>query len=101
MGLKPETIHRAIVISAGKSLFPHNGFLAVFNRLAGLTLRQSCVRALISLHVPHDIGIVICEWRSKRVTFSFTQAQLLDLSTAHDWFWIRKTGNSASGTETS
>ena len=59
MGLNPETIHRAIAISAGTSLFPHNGFLAVFNGLAGLTLRQSYVRAFISLHVPHYIGIGI------------------------------------------
>ncbi|WP_369045467.1 GntP family permease [Sinomonas sp. P10A9] len=59
LGLNPETIHRAIAISAGTSLFPHNGFLAVFNGLARLTLRQSFVRAFISLHVPHYIGIVI------------------------------------------
>lgn len=59
MGLEPETIHRAIAISAGTSLFPHNGFLAVFNGLAKLTLKQSYVRAFISLHVPHYIGIVI------------------------------------------
>lgn len=59
MGLNPETIHRDIAISAGTSLFPHNGFLAVFNGLAGLTLKQSYVRAFISLHFPHYIGIVI------------------------------------------
>lgn len=59
MGLNPETVHRAIAISAGTSLFPHNGFLAVFNGLAGLTLRNSYVRAFISLHFPHYIGIVI------------------------------------------
>ena len=59
MGLNPETVHRAIAISAGTSLFPHNGFLAVFNGLAGLTLKSSYVRAFISLHFPHYIGIVI------------------------------------------
>lgn len=59
MGLNPETIHRAIAISAGTSLFPHNGFLAVFNGIAGLTLRNSYVRAFISLQFPHYIGIII------------------------------------------
>ncbi|MGM9471465.1 GntP family permease [Pseudarthrobacter sp. YS3] len=59
MGLNPETVHRAIAISGGTSLLPHNGFLAVFNGLAGFTLKDSFIRGFISFHVPHYIGIVI------------------------------------------
>lgn len=59
MGVNPELIHRTIAISAGPATFPHNGFLAVFNGLAGFNLRQSLMRAFLSLHMPHYIGIVI------------------------------------------
>ncbi|WP_310058737.1 hypothetical protein [Arthrobacter ginsengisoli] len=59
IGLNPVTIHRAIAISGGTSLLPHNGFLAVFNGLAGFKLKDSFVRGFISFHVPHYIGMVI------------------------------------------
>ncbi|MDP9800760.1 H+/gluconate symporter-like permease [Arcanobacterium wilhelmae] len=58
-GVNAEIVHRMVAVSAGASLFPHNGFLAVFNNLAGLTLRNSFTRAFISMHVPTYIGIVI------------------------------------------
>lgn len=58
-GLDPSVVHRAIAISGGMSLTPHNGFLAVFNGLAGFTLRDSYWRAFIAFHVPHIIGMVL------------------------------------------
>lgn len=58
-GVNPEVAHRLIAVSAGPSMLPHNGFLAVFNRLAGLNLRNTYGRAFISMHVPHYIAIAI------------------------------------------
>ncbi len=58
-GVDPALIHRATAIAGGISLAPHNGFLNVFNGLAGFTLKDSYGRAFIAFHVPHFIGMFL------------------------------------------
>ncbi|MDM5332170.1 GntP family permease [Ureibacillus composti] len=60
LGLDPETIHRAVAIaSVSLSIVPYSGFLLIFNKITGLTMKESFKNGFIAVCVTHWIAMVI------------------------------------------
>lgn len=60
MGLNPETVHRAIAIGSGAlSIVPYSGFLLIFNKIAGLTMKDTFKNGFISISVTHWIAMIV------------------------------------------
>ncbi|MFJ8236286.1 GntP family permease [Ureibacillus sp. NPDC094379] len=60
LGLDPETIHRAVAIgSVSLSIVPYSGFLLIFNRITGLTMKESFKNGFIAVCVTHWVAMVI------------------------------------------
>ncbi|SOC42660.1 GntP family permease [Ureibacillus acetophenoni] len=60
LGLDPETIHRAVAIgSVSLSIVPYSGFLLIFNRITGLTMKESFKNGFIAVCVTHWVAMAI------------------------------------------
>lgn len=60
MGLHPETVHRAIAIGSGAlSIVPYSGFLIIFNKITGLTMKDTFKNGFISISVAHWIAMLV------------------------------------------
>ena len=60
LGLDPETIHRAVAIaSVSLSIVPYSGFLLIFNRITGLTMKESFKNGFIVVCVTHWIAMAV------------------------------------------
>ena len=60
LGLNPETIHRAVAIaSVSLSIVPYSGFLLIFNRITGLTMKESFKNGFIAVCVTHWVAMAI------------------------------------------
>lgn len=60
MGLDAETVHRAIAIGSGAlSIVPYSGFLIIFNKLTGLTMKDTFKNGFISISVTHWIAMAV------------------------------------------
>lgn len=60
LGLDPETVHRAITIGSGAlSIVPYSGFLIIFNKLTGLTMKDTFKNGFISISVTHWIAMAV------------------------------------------
>ncbi|MER2119694.1 MAG: GntP family permease [Solibacillus sp.] len=58
--LDPETIHRAVAIgSVSLSIVPYSGFLLIFNRITGLTMKESFKNGFIAVCVTHWVAMAI------------------------------------------
>ena len=60
LGLDLETIHRAVAIgSVSLSIVPYSGFLLIFNRITGLTMKESFKNGFIAVCVTHWVAMAI------------------------------------------
>lgn len=60
MGLNPETVHRAIAIGSGAlSIVPYSGFLIIFNKITGITMKDAFKNGFISISVAHWIAMLV------------------------------------------
>lgn len=60
LGLDPETVHRAIVIgSAALTSVPYSGFLIIYGKIAGLSIRETFKNGFISICVTHWVAIAV------------------------------------------
>ena len=60
LGLDPETIHRAVAIaSVSLSIVPYSGFLLIFNKITGLTMKESFRNGFIAVCVTHWVAMAI------------------------------------------
>jgi len=60
MGLDPATVHRAIAIGSGVlSIVPYSGFLIIFNKIAGFTMKDTFKNGFISISVTHWIAMAV------------------------------------------
>lgn len=60
MGLSPELVHRAIAIGSGAlSIVPYSGFLIIFNKITGLTMKDTLKNGFISISVTHWLAIAV------------------------------------------
>jgi len=60
MGLSPEPVHRAIAIASGAlAIVPYSGFLIVFNKLTGLSMKDTFKNGFISISVTHWLAMVV------------------------------------------
>lgn len=60
LGLNPETIHRAVAIaSVSLSIVPYSGFLLIFNRITGLTMKETFKNGFIAVCVTHWIAMAV------------------------------------------
>ncbi|MCP1144382.1 GntP family permease [Lysinibacillus endophyticus] len=60
LGLDPETVHRAIAIGSGAlSIVPYSGFLIIFNKITGLTMKDTFKNGFISISVTHWVAMAV------------------------------------------
>jgi len=60
LGLNPETVHRAIAIGSGAlSIVPYSGFLIIFNKITGLTMKDTFKNGFVSISVTHWIAMAV------------------------------------------
>lgn len=60
LGLDPETVHRAIAIGSGAlSIVPYSGFLIIFNKITGLTMKDTFKNGFVSISVTHWVAMAV------------------------------------------